>query len=94
MKIIVLLLISTLQWFGYSVVISIGKSQWRYLLLIALIVGHVLVFPLWYGRLTSSHTLDCGNPMIGTYLFFVIIGVPLTIVTHFAYKRRINKKPK
>jgi len=89
-----LVLVLTVQW---GIYLFLDRNQFpfrKWMVLIALLIGHLFVFPrLFY----LGYNSNCGMPILGIHLAFCIFGIPMTLLVHMIYylsiKKRIKQNP-
>ncbi len=85
MKVVVLIIVSLLQWKSYCISDYYGQYLIKYIVLAVLIAMHFFVFPTWFYAFDKIKQIDCANPVISFHIFFLIVGIPLGIIIHTIY---------
>lgn len=81
-----ILIICFIQGLTYYLIRNSNNTLRPFFVLGVFIISHLLLFP----KLFIPEPLpgeDCGNPILGIYLMFIIFGVGLSIATHFVYPK-------
>ncbi|VAW10555.1 hypothetical protein MNBD_BACTEROID03-1765 [hydrothermal vent metagenome] len=92
-----LVLVLAVQW---GIYLLLDRSQLpfrRWMVLIVLLIGHLLVFPRLFYLEYDPNGINCGMPILGIHLAFCIFGMPMTLLVHMIYylniKKRIKQNP-
>lgn len=57
----------------------------RTILFLAILAGHIFIFPTFFYPEPDPQGLNCGLPILGISCAFWIVGGGITILTHFIY---------
>ncbi len=75
-----------------------GLHLWKYALIALILAMYIFVIPPFFYPDFRPDSPSCGMHDLGIFMFFLIIGGGLTIVTHFVYllfgKYKRNKPTK
>lgn len=92
-----LVLVPAVQW---GIYLFLDRNQFpfrKWMVLIALLIGHIFIFPRLFYPEYDSNGINCGMPILGIHLAFCIFGIPMTLLVHMIYylniKKRIKQSP-
>ncbi len=89
-----LVLVLAVQWGIYLFLDRIQFPFRKWVVLIALLIGHLFIFPRLFYLDYDSNGMNCGMPILGIHLIFYIFGIPMTLLVHLIYYLIAKKRLK